>query len=221
MPSIYGQIRQIARRLRRAPLFTVATVVTIAAAVGANTAVFSVVEGILLKPLRYPGSDQLISIRHSTAMLGLKEFPTAPSQYFIYREQGRTIQDIGLYNGDSVSVTGVAEPERVAAVDVTEGMLPILGVPPALGRWFSRADDSPGGPETVMLLYGYWQRKFGGDPGVIGRSVRVDGKPREIIGVMPGLSACSATRRPLSFCRSSSIAATPTWAISAMRPWPG
>jgi predicted permease len=185
MPSIYGQIRQIVRRLRRAPLFTAATVITIAAAVGANTAVFSVVEGILLKPLRYPGSDQLISIRHSTAMLGLNEFPTAPSQYFIYREQGRTIQDIGLYNGDSVSVTGVAEPERVAAVDVTDGTLPILGVPPALGRWFSRADDSPGGPETVMLLNGYWQRKFGGDPGVIGRSIRVDGKPREIIGVMP------------------------------------
>jgi predicted permease len=185
MPSIYGQIGQIVRRLRRAPLFTVATVVTIAAAVGANTAVFSVVEGILLKPLRYPGSERLISIRHTAAALNLKEFATGPSQYFIYREQGRAIQDIGLYDGDSASVTGVAEPERVSAVYVTDGTLPILGVPPALGRWINHADASPGSPETVMLLHGYWQRKFGGDPGVIGRSIRVDGKAREIIGVMP------------------------------------
>jgi len=185
MPSLFTQVRQTLRRLRRAPLFTAATVVTIAAAVGANTAVFSVVEGILLKPLRYRDSDQLASVRHTASGMGLNEFPTAPSQYFIYREQSRDIQDIGLYNGDSVSVTGVAEPERVPAVDVTDGMLPILGIPPALGRWFNRAEDSPGGPETVMLSYGYWQRKFGGDPGIIGRSIRVDGKAREIIGVMP------------------------------------
>jgi predicted permease len=185
MPSLFTQIRQTLRRLQRAPLFTAATVVTIAAAVGANTAVFSVVEGILLKPLRYRDSGQLASVRHTASGIGLKEFPTSPAQYFIYREQSRQIQDIGLYNGDSVSVTGLAEPERVPAVDVTDGMLPILGIPPTLGRWFSRADDSPGGPETVMLSYGYWQRKFGGDPGVIGRSIRVDGKGREIIGVMP------------------------------------
>jgi predicted permease len=105
--------------------------------------------------------------------------------YFIYREQSRTFQDIGLYEGDSVNLTGVAEPERVRALVVTDGTLPILGIPPMLGRWFNRADDSPGSPDTVMLTYGYWRRKFGGTPSIIGRTIMVDGKPRQVVGVMP------------------------------------
>ncbi len=185
MTSLLSQIRQTFRRLRRAPLFTAATVVTIAAAVGANTAVFSVIEGILLKPLQYPGSGQLVSVRHKAATMDFEEFPTGPSQYFIYREQGRLFSDIGLSKGDYVTVTGIGEPERVSAVDVTDGMLPVLGVPPALGRWFGGSDVSPGSPETVMLFHGYWQRKFGGDPAVIGRSIRIDGKPRDVLGIMP------------------------------------
>jgi predicted permease len=185
MTSSFNQIRQTLRRLLRAPLFAAATVVTIAVAVGANTAVFSVVEGILLKPLRYANPGQLISIRHRASLEGLQEFSTGPSQYFTYREQARTLQDVGLYDGSSVSITGIAEPERVSAVVVTDGTLPLLGVPPELGRWFNRADDAPGSPETVMLFHGYWQRKFGGDPRALGRSIRVDGKPREIVGIMP------------------------------------
>jgi predicted permease len=185
MNYFYTQIRHILRRLGRTPVFTIATVITIAAAVGANTAVFSVIEGILLKPLRYPNSEDLISVRHTAPAFDLKEFPTSPSLYLTYREQNRYFQDIGLYNGSSASVTGITEPERVPAVTVTDGTLPILGIAPSLGRWFSRADDSPGSAETVMLTHGYWQRKFGADPSVIGRSIRVDGKSREIIGVMP------------------------------------
>ena len=109
----------------------------------------------------------------------------SPSIYFIDREQNTTFQDIGAYNDDSISVTGVGEPEQVHGIDVTDGTLPLLGVKPALGRLFTREDDSPGTPETVLLSYGYWRQKFGGDPNVIGRSITLDGKPREIIGVLP------------------------------------
>jgi hypothetical protein len=115
----------------------------------------------------------------------MRELPMAPSTYFIYREQGRTLQDIGLYTGDSESVTGVGEPEQARALQVTDGTLPLLGVPPLLGRWFTRQDDSPGSADTVMLTYGYWQRKFGGDVSIVGRSITVDGKPRQVIGVLP------------------------------------
>jgi predicted permease len=185
MASIRNQFRQVLRRLGRAPVFTAATLVTLAVSVGANTAIFSVLEGVLLKPLPYPHPEELVAIRHSAPGINIKELPVAPSMYFVYREQNRTFQDIGVYNTDSVNVTGVAEPEQVPALVVTDGALPVLGIQPLLGRWFSRMDDSPGTPDTVLLMHGYWRRKFGGDPSIIGKSIKVDGKSREIIGVMP------------------------------------
>jgi predicted permease len=166
-------------------MFTVVTLVTLAVAVGANTAIFSVLEGVLLKPLSYPHPEELVGVWHTAPGINVKELPASPSMYFIYRDQSRTFQDIGLYTDDLKNVTGVAEPEQVRALVVTDGTLPILGTPPMLGRWFNRADDSPGSPDTVMLTYGYWRRKFGGDPSIIGRGIRVDGKVQEVIGVLP------------------------------------
>lgn len=185
MRSFNDQLRQVLRRLSRAPLFTVITLVTLAAGVGANTVVFSVLEGVLLKPLPYSHAEELVGVWHSAPGLNIKDLNMSPSNYFIYREQGQTFQDIGLYEGDSVSVTGAAEPEQVRALDVTDGTLPILGIPPMLGRRFNHQDDSPGTPETVIMTYGYWRRKFGGDPSIIGRTLMVDGKARQVIGVLP------------------------------------
>ena len=185
MGSFGNQLRQVFRRLGRTPMFTAITLITLAVGIGANTAIFSVIESVVLEPLAYPHSEQLVDVSHSAPGLNIKNIGASPSNYFIYREQSRTIQDIGLYQGDSVSVTGVAEPEQVPALNVTDGMLPLLGVPPAIGRGFNRDDDSPSGPKVVMITYGYWQRKFGGDPSVIDRSITVDGKSQQIIGVMP------------------------------------
>lgn len=185
MSSFFSQLRQIVRRLWRAPVFTVITLITLAGGVGANIAVFSVVEGILLKPLPYPHPEALVGVWHTAPGLNLDEVNMAPSNYFIYREQNRVFQDVGIYQGDSVSVTGLGNPEQVQALDVTDGVLPILGLSPMLGRLFSRADDSPSGPDTVMLSYEYWQSHFGSDRSVVGRAIRVDGKARQIIGVMP------------------------------------
>ncbi len=185
MNSFTSQLRQIFRRLGRSPIFTVVTLITLAAGVGANIAVFSVVEGVLLKPLPYPHPESLVGVWHTAPGLNLDDVNMSPSNYFIYSEQGRVFQDIGLYQGDSVSVTGQGNPEQVHALDVTDGVLPILGITPMLGRWFSRADATPGSPDTAMLGYGYWQGHFGSDRSIVGRVIKVDGKPHQIIGVMP------------------------------------
>src|SRR5467141_270877 len=185
MEFFNSQLKHVLRRLGRAPMFTVITLITLAAGVGGNTVVFSVLEGVLLKPLPYPKPDELIGVWHTAPGIQITDLDMSPSDYFIYREQNRAMQDIGMYSGDSVSVTGVAEPEQVPALRVTDGTLPLLGIPPLLGRSFTKQDDSPGAPETVMLTYGYWRRKFGGDATAIGRNIIVDGKSRQIIGVLP------------------------------------
>jgi len=185
MRTFLLHLKQVFRRLGRAPLFTIITLVTLAAGIGGNTIVFSVLESVLLKPLPYPRPDELIGVWLTAPGVNIQNLNIAPSNYFIYREQNRSFQDIGVYNGDSVSVTGRAEPEQVDALDVTDGTLPLLGVSPVLGRLFTRQDDSPGSPDTVILSYGYWQKRFGGSPSVLGQSLNVDGKPREIIGVLP------------------------------------
>src|SRR5580658_9606612 len=184
--AMFGdQLRQVLRRLGRAPLFTIITLITLGVGVGANTVIFSVLEGVLLKPLPYPQPEQLIGVWHQAPGVGMPNLNMAPSIYFIDREQNTTFQDIGVYVGDSLSVTGTGEPEQVRGLDVTDGTLPMLGVKPALGRLFTREDDSPGAPDTVLLSYGYWRQKFGGATSVIGKSITVDGKSREIIGVLP------------------------------------
>src|SRR5208337_5449810 len=185
MGSFRNEITQVWRRLRRSPMFTAIILVTLAVGVGANTVIFSVLEGVLLKPLPYPHPEQLIGVWHTAPGIGITDLNMSPSNYFIDREQNTTFQDIGVYDGDSLSVTGAGEPEQVLGLDVTDGTLPILGVRPALGRLFTREDDSPGSPETVLISYGYWRQKFGGASSVIGRSITVDGKSREIIGVLP------------------------------------
>ncbi len=185
MTNFFIQLKQIVRRLWRAPVFTVITLVTLAAGVGANIAVFSVIEGVLLKPLPYPHPEALVGVWHTAPGLNIDEVNMAPSNYFIYREQNRAFEDIGIYQGDSVSVTGQGNPEQVQALDVTDGVLPILGLSPILGRWFNRVDDSPGSPETVMLSYDYWQSHFGSNRSIVGQTIRVDGKARQVIGVMP------------------------------------
>ena len=166
-------------------MFTLIAIFTLALGIGANTAIFSVVRGVLLKPLPFDGADRLVGLWHTAPGLGIPILNMAPSYYFVYREEGRVFEDVGLWNGGAVSVTGTGEPERVQALFVTDGTLSLLHVNPILGRHFTADDDSPKTPERAILSHAYWERKFGSDQGVIGKSVVVDGKPREIIGVLP------------------------------------
>jgi predicted permease len=185
MGFLTAQLKQVLRRLGRAPFFTAVTLLTLAVGIGANTAIFSVLEGVLLKPLPYPHPEELAAVWLTAPGINLKDLNLSPSTYFILREQSRTFQDIGVTTGYSLNVTGMGEPEHVSGLAVTDGVLPILGTTPLLGRLFTRADDSSGAADTVILTYGYWRRKFGGDGAVIGKTIRVDGKLRQIIGVLP------------------------------------
>ena len=183
LETLWHDLRYGVRMLRKNPSFAAISILTLALGIGANVAVFSVVEGVLLKPLPYPQPEQLVGVWQSIfAHPGVQ---VGPSNYFIYREQGHAFQDVGLYEDDSVSVTGLGEPEQVRALDVTQGVLPILGIQPAFGRWFNAEEDSPGSPPTVILGYGFWQRKFGGDRNAIGRSIVLNGNLRRIVGLMP------------------------------------
>ena len=173
------------RRLRHSPTFTAVTLLTVGIGVGANTAMFSVINGILLKPLPYRDSAALVGVWQTAPALNIKNLEASPSDYFTFRDENRSFEHIGVWNSGSVSVTGLGQPERVQSLFVTEGTLNALGVQPALGRWFTPKDDSPESPDTVILTHGYWQRRFGGEASVIGRRLLVDGKAREIIGVMP------------------------------------
>jgi putative ABC transport system permease protein len=179
------KLRRVVRRLARAPLFTSVAIATLALGIGANTAIFSVVRGVLLKPLPFADAGRLVGVWHTATGLNIPLVNMSPAFYFTYREEGRAFEDIGMWDDTSVSVTGVGEPERVQALQVTDGTLPLLKIEPVLGRRFTNDDDSRRTPERVMLTYGYWQRKFGGDPTVIGRLVTIEGRPREIIGVLP------------------------------------
>jgi predicted permease len=185
MTFFKDQVKQVLRRLLRAPLFTSIILITLSVGIGANAVVFGVVDGVLLKPLSYPHPEQLIGIWHSATGIGFDELNMAPFLYFTDREQSKTLQDVGMYNGDSLSITGVGQPEHVNGLDVTDGTLPMLGVKPILGRLFTRQDDSASAPKTILLSHAYWQRKFGGDTSVVGRTLTVDGTAREIIGVLP------------------------------------
>ena len=148
MAWIKVQLWQALRRLVRAPLFTAVALLTLAVGIGANTAIFSVVNGILLKPLPYPHPEDLVAVWLAAPGLNIKDLNLGPADYFIFREQNRTFQDIALYMGSTVNVTGFGEPEQASGLMVTDGLLPVLGAMPLIGRSFTQADDQPGSPDT-------------------------------------------------------------------------
>jgi len=184
MAWIRVQLIQMLHSLGRAPLFTAVALLTLAVGIGSNTAIFSVVNGILLKPLPYPHQEELVAVWLSAPGINIKDLNLGLADYLIFREQNRTFQDIGLYMGYTVNITGAGEPEQASSLVVTDGLLPLLGATPLLGRSFTQADDEEGNPDTVMLTYGYWQRKFGSDRSAVGRVITVDGKPHQILGVL-------------------------------------
>ena len=190
LESILADFKFAFRRLGKSPGFAATVLLTLAIGVGANTVVFSVVNGVLLKPLRYPDSERLVSLwLNAPGAGGLANFSNglqlSTSMYFTFLEHNRTFQSMGIWTPSNASVTGVGEPEQVPSEVISDGVLQTLDVPPAAGRWFAQADQDPHGAKTVMLSYGYWQRRFGGDRNVIGRVIQVDAQGREIVGIMP------------------------------------
>ena len=179
-------LRYAIRSLRRAAGFTIVATLTLALGIGTATAVFSVVHGVLIKPLPYPDSDALVAIWHRPRASNTPgETPLSATQFFTYRDENQTFAALGLWSPGTASVTGAGTPEQVPTLRVTHGTLQAIGVPPARGRWFSPEDDSPGSAESVIISDAFWRRRYGGDASVIGRTVIVDAQPRVLIGIMP------------------------------------
>jgi putative ABC transport system permease protein len=187
LEGILRDLRHAIRMLRLNPAFSITAILTLALGIGATTAIFSVVYGVVIKPLPYPEPDAVVRVGHSALFGNVRttNFPFSPQWLASYAENNRTFQELGMWGSGQAAITGVGNPEQSTTLLVTQGTLPALGVQPTLGRWFSHADDQPGTPETVILSNAYWQRRFGGDPGVIGRVITIDSRPREVIGVMP------------------------------------
>ncbi len=187
---LWQDLRYALRRLERTPGFAITVLLTLAIGIGANAAVFSVINRVLLRPLAYPESDRLVALWLNAPGAGeLASFSSglqlSPSMYFTFLRHNRTFQSLGIWTPGMANVTGVARPEQVRTALVSGGVLETFDVPAVAGRWFSAADQDPRGSKTIMLSYGYWQRRFGGDPSVIGQLLEVDSQPRTIVGVMP------------------------------------
>jgi hypothetical protein len=172
------------RGLVRSPLFFVTTLLTLGIGIGANAALFSVVYGVLLKPLPFDEPERLVGVWHTAPGMNESQVSRGPAFHLTYRDENRVFENIGMWDSRSVTITGVGEPERIPILMVTDGILPTLRVGPLVGRLFSREHDSPRSPERAILTCAYWQRKFGGDRAIVGRPLIVDGRPREVIGVL-------------------------------------
>ena len=182
--ALRQDLRDAARASRSQPGFAAAAIVTLALGIGATTAIFSVVNGVLINPLSYPGSDALVRIVHSIGGVDQPYFNDAI--FTTYADHTETLQDVGVWSpGVTATITGLGEPEEVRALTASRGVLTTLGVPAEIGGWFSEADDRPGAPAAAMLAHGYWQRRFGGDRGVLGRALAINGRSHRIVGVMP------------------------------------
>ncbi|HEY2897384.1 MAG TPA: ABC transporter permease [Gemmatimonadaceae bacterium] len=184
-----AELRFAARRLRRVPSFTATTVFVLALGVGATTAVFSVVNGVLLRPLPYPNPGRLVALTHSIAVSGVQQADQSDASVLFYQEHAKAFTGIGAWLDQDVNLELVdgrsGAAERVQAAEVTSNLFQVLGVPPLLGRDFRSGEDRVGAAPTVMLSYRFWKRHFDGARSAIGKRIVADGISREIVGVMP------------------------------------
>jgi predicted permease len=172
-------VRYGVRMLAKNPGFALAAIVALALGIGANTAIFSVVNAVLLRPLPYEHPDQIAVILHGGSN------PVAPANYLDWKKQSQSFKEMGAAEYWSPNLTGGDRPERVWALRLTSSMFPVLGVNPLIGRVFGEAEESTGRDQVVVISYGTWQRRFGGDANIIGRTMSLDGASYEVIGVMP------------------------------------
>jgi putative ABC transport system permease protein len=175
--------RYAIRQLIKSPGFTVVTVLTLALGIGASSAIFSVVNGVLLRPLPYPGPDKLVRVHELVPQYG--RFSVAPANFLDWRQQNTVFERIVAYNNTSATLVDASGPERIIGASVSWDVFDLLQVKPMIGRTFRADEDAPGNDSVVVLGYGMWQRRFGGDPNVIGRSISMNGTPVTVVGVMP------------------------------------
>jgi predicted permease len=190
LESLLADLKLCLRRLRKSPGFAVTVLLTLAIGIGANTATFSVLNSVLLRPLPYPEAEHLVSLRlNAPGAPGLAEFRSelrlSASMFLTFAAHNHAFQSVGVWGPGTESITGLTQPEQVNTAQISGGVLETLNVPAVTGQWLTTADQDSHGLGRIMLSYGYWQRRFGGDLGVVGRSIRVNSQQRVIAGVMP------------------------------------
>ena len=179
LETLMQDIRHGIRTMMRAPLFTIVTIAVLALGIGANTAIFSVVDAVLLRPLAYRDSDQLVTI----LMNG--DNPVSVANYIDWRDQSRSFSTMGAADYWSPNLTGIDSPEHIYGLKVTQNLLPMLGIDPMFGRLFVEGEDKEGADREVILSYKLWQRRFSSDPSVLGKQILLDGNAYVVVGVMP------------------------------------
>src|SRR5689334_3389880 len=185
MENLLKDIRYGVRGLWKRPGFTVVAVLTLALGIGANTAIFSVVNAVLLKPLQFRDPDRLAMIWEDAAFLGFPRNTPAPANYVDWKNQTQSFEDMAATHELTFNLTGGGTPERVAAYGVNANFFPLFGVAPALGRGFTAEEDQPGAHKVAVLSHELWQTRYGSDPQIINRDIQLDGEKYTVVGVMP------------------------------------
>jgi putative ABC transport system permease protein len=185
MNTLFQDLRYGVRILLKQPGFTLVAVITLALGIGANTAIFSLVNSILLRPLPYRDPDQLVRLLQASPKLGLSLWGVSQANFAAYREQNRSFETIAIYNSGGINLTGEGEPERLPMTNVTADFFKVFGVNPLLGRTFVEGEDAPGKNSVCVISHAFWQRRFGGDPNVVGKELNLNNTPTQIVGVMP------------------------------------
>src|SRR5215510_3013950 len=185
MDSLFQDIKYGVRKLLKDRSFTAVAVFALSLGIGANSAIFSVVNSVVLRPLPYKDSDRLVTIYSSLRQTGLEKIVVSAPELADFREQNNSFDQVAAYDFQGVNVTGGDEPERIRASLLSPNLLPVLGINPIIGRGFAPDEDQPGQSQVTVLSYSIWQRRFAGEPNVIGKTLEIDGKSIEVIGVMP------------------------------------
>ena len=215
MQTLLQDLRYGIRMLAKSPGFTVIAVLTLAIGIGANTAIFSIVNGVLLKPLPYRAPEQLLRIYERSETQ--PNFPMAIGNFQDYRDQNTTLEGLALYTRQDMELSQDNHPERLAALGVTAGFFELLGAKPLLGREFRREDELPGNGSIVILSHKLWERRFNSDPAIIGKSITLSGSPFTVVGVMsPGVQHVGGEYRSTAHGESVDV-----WGPLEVRPQSG
>jgi predicted permease len=183
--DLLHDLRYAARLQRKNPAFTIIAIIALALGIGANTAIFSVVNTVLLRPLPYKDPERLVMVWEDASRHGYPRDTPAAANFVDWRDQSQNFEGMAAIADESFNLTGSGDPERLEGRRVSANMFPLLGVEPQLGRVFTAAEDQPGAQRVVILSYPLWQRRFGGDPAIVGQSLTLNGESHVVIGVMP------------------------------------
>jgi len=185
MDGLRRDLRHALRNLLRSPAFASVTVLTLALGIGANTAIFSVVNAVILRPLGYPQPDQLVYISTQFPALGFDQFWVSPPEFFEFRERSQSFSSIGAFSTGQANLTASDRPRQVVSVQASADLFTTLGVSPILGRVFDQAETLPNGPLVAILSYETWQGAFAADRNIVGQQIELNSRRRTVIGVMP------------------------------------